>query len=381
MKKEFVIPVAVIIIAAGLFYYFRRNPGPGDGFFEVSGTIESEFVDLGSIEGGRVETVLVKEGDQVGAGELMVSLDPGALGEMAVEAEASLRAASATLAMLINGYTAEEIQSARAAVSASRSRLEMLEKGSRQEQIDAARADYSAAKAGYENLVKRFERINNLYEHGVTPAQEVDNARTAMETAGEKMRSAEAVYEMAQEGPRDEEKQIAKHKYDEVKARLRRIEKGPRKEEIDKAEAAVERARAGLLALRERLKEKEIRAPQTCTVDVIDLYPGDLLAPGQTAVTALLSGELWVDVFVPQDRLGFVRTGAIVPIYVDSFPGRTFEGKVERIARSAEFTPRNAQTPEGRAMQVFRTRLTISDPDSMLHPGMTAIAKFDIAEE
>jgi len=79
-----------------------------------------------------------------------------------------------------------------------------------------------------------------------------------------------------------------------------------------------------------------------------------------------------VRAYLPEAKLGFVKTGAKVTVRVDSFPNRDFAGIVRRVSRQAEFTPRNVQTWEERVLQVFQTEVVIDDPDHVLRPGMNA---------
>ena len=57
---------------------------------------------------------------------------------------------------------------------------------------------------------------------------------------------------------------------------------------------------------------------------------------------------------------------------MDSFPHRKFSGHVSFIARQAEFTPDNVQTPEERSKQVFRIKVSLDEGLDVLRPGMTA---------
>ena len=82
-------------------------------------------------------------------------------------------------------------------------------------------------------------------------------------------------------------------------------------------------------------------------------------------------GKLWVRAYVPEDRLD-LELGQPVSISVDSYPGRTFAGHVSFIARQAEFTPGNVQTPEERSRQVFRIKIELDAGDGELRPGMIA---------
>ena len=80
--------------------------------------------------------------------------------------------------------------------------------------------------------------------------------------------------------------------------------------------------------------------------------------------------------YVPEGRLALVN-GQEVSLRVDPFPGETFRGRVSFIAREAEFTPGNVQTPEERSKQVFRIKVDLIDGLDRLRPGMSADVMFD----
>jgi HlyD family secretion protein len=82
-------------------------------------------------------------------------------------------------------------------------------------------------------------------------------------------------------------------------------------------------------------------------------------------------------VYVPEDRYGRIQLGQQAAITVDSFPGESFSGTVQRIAEQAEFTPRNVQTAEGRASTVFAVELSIANESGKLKPGMPADVDFE----
>jgi multidrug efflux pump subunit AcrA (membrane-fusion protein) len=60
----------------------------------------------------------------------------------------------------------------------------------------------------------------------------------------------------------------------------------------------------------------------------------------------------------------------VVQITVNSFPDRTFEGRVSRISDRAEFTPRNVATKEERVNLVFAVEIRVINEDNALKPGM-----------
>ena len=78
--------------------------------------------------------------------------------------------------------------------------------------------------------------------------------------------------------------------------------------------------------------------------------------------------------YVPETQIGAVQLGQAIAVQVDSFPGRTFEGRVTFIASQAEFTPRNVQIKSERVNMVFAVKLEIPNASLDLKPGMPADA-------
>ena len=83
------------------------------------------------------------------------------------------------------------------------------------------------------------------------------------------------------------------------------------------------------------------------------------------------TSHLWVRAYLPENHLD-VQVDQKVKVGVDSFPDRRFNGHISFVARQAEFTPGNVQTPEERSKQVFRIKVTLDEALDELRPGMTA---------
>jgi HlyD family secretion protein len=119
-----------------------------------------------------------------------------------------------------------------------------------------------------------------------------------------------------------------------------------------------------------------IAAPSDGVVLSRGIEPGEVAMPGGALLVLGDLSELAVTVYLPEDRYGEVHLGDTARVTVDSFPDRTFEGKVTRVADRAEFTPRNVQTPAGRRTMVFGVELALVDPNRDLKPGMPADVVF-----
>src|SRR5438270_3174523 len=144
------------------------------------------------------------------------------------------------------------------------------------------------------------------------------------------------------------------------------------------AKMRVAQARAQLADIDAQLAEMQVAAPADFVLQVLSVKPGDILAPpfNQEVATLLLTGHLWVRVYVPESWLGLIKLGEHVRVRVDSFPGRDFDGVVEQINRQAEFTPRNVQTVADRIKQVFGVKIRLPSDDDRLRAGMAADVYF-----
>src|SRR5258706_1207562 len=100
--------------------------------------------------------------------------------------------------------------------------------------------------------------------------------------------------------------------------------------------------------------------------------PNEMAAPGSTVLVIAPLDQLYLKIYVPENRYGQVALGQSYPVTVDSFPGETFSGKVSFISSKAEFTPRNVQTTDSRQTTVYAVKLNLDPSGGKLKPGMPA---------
>jgi len=142
------------------------------------------------------------------------------------------------------------------------------------------------------------------------------------------------------------------------------------------AKMRVAQARAQLADIDAQLAEMQVTAPADSILEVLSVKVGDVLPANHEAATLLLTGHLWVRVYVPESWLGLIKLGEHVRVRVDSFPRTDFDGVVEQINRQAEFTPRNVQTVADRIKQVFGVKIRLPSDDDRLRAGMAADVYF-----
>jgi len=116
-------------------------------------------------------------------------------------------------------------------------------------------------------------------------------------------------------------------------------------------------------------------APTKATVEVLDVRPGDLIAPNTPIATLLETDQIYVRIYIPETQYGRLKIGQKAEVRVDSFPKTEFEGVLEQINQQAEFLPRNVQTREERVHQVFGVKIRINDPKGLVRAGMAADVK------
>jgi HlyD family secretion protein len=346
-----VVGVAAYIAAAGRSRHL-----------EASGTIEARTIRVGSRVGGRVRAVHVREGDRLSPGQPIVTFEDE-------ELAADLAQARATFDKMQRGYRSEEIAEARAAAARAGAELMERRRGYRREQVAAARAAVERARAEAERALRERQRIETLASEGIASAQQRDEARAAHEAADAMVRQVTEHLAELERGYRPEQIAAAEARAREAQAVLRRVEHGFRHEEIAQAKAALDGAAA-------RYRERVVASPADAYVEVLDVRPGDLVTPNAPVAALLEREQLYLRVYVPEPDLGRVRVGQRADVRLDAVPGRTFEAVVDQINHKAEFLPRNVQTREERAHQVFGVKLRLRDPSGTVHAGMAADVVF-----
>lgn len=375
MKRQTIFILAAVLLAAGAAYGLWRFTVNGNEFV-ASGIVEVDDIHVGSKVGGRVLKVLVKRGQSVKAGEVLVQLEAQELNASLAEAQAMQRQAEAKLALLNAGFRKEEIDQAEAAVKQAQAELDQAMAGPRQQELAQAEAEWQAARAQAENARKFRARMDDLAKRDLIAKQEYDDAVAKSDEAEQKANAARQHYELMRAGTRKEEVERARQKHAEADAKRRQLRSGFRKEEIAQARSEADAAKARVELLRVQLDEAVIKAPVDAQIESLDLEPGDLVGAGKPVATLLRTGSLYVRAYVPEARLGAVQAGDKVKIRVDSYRGKEFPGVVRLVRRQGEFTPRNIQTHEERALQVFQVEVTVEDDVSLLRPGMAADVRF-----
>jgi HlyD family secretion protein len=232
---------------------------------------------------------------------------------------------------------------------------------------EEARAALNAANQAADAANARVDQI----KRGATQ-DEINGAAARVNAAKAQQAMAQAQLEQVQKGARTEQLAAAQAQIDATKAQV-----DGAAAQIDGAAAQVEAAKAQANALQVQIDKLTLRSPLSGTVLKRNIEPGEVVAPGAALMTLGDTGNLYITVYVPEDRYGQIKVDQPVTVKVDSFPTENFTAKVTRIADQAEFTPRNVQTAEGRATTVFAVKLAVENAAGKLKPGMPADVYFE----
>ena len=336
-----------------------------------SGTLQAESADVGSTVGGRVIAVLVADGQIVKKGQIVVQFDDKDQRAAVAQARGTLAQAQSQLADLLAGSRPEDIAKANALAAQAQHAYQQAA-GTAPDQINQAQAQVHQAAAAAADASANAARAQQLFANGYTSAQQRDAAVATDKQAQAQLRAAQAQLAQVRSGSASQGVEAARQAYEAAAANAALVAAGTRPNQIAQARAAVLAAQGGLQAAQARLIEMTVRAPADGVVNGLNLRAGDLVPGGASVATIDEFVDPYVRIYVAQSDLGRVQVGQSVTVRSDALPKQTFQGSIEVIDQSAQFTPRDVQTAEDRANLVFGVKVRVHDPQRMLRGGTTA---------
>src|SRR5579872_2242624 len=360
--------------------------GNRNNAFQYSGTLQAESASVGSTIGGRVTAVRVSAGDRVQRDQVLVQLDGSSERAALAAARAQTAQASAALADLSAGPRPAEVSRAQANEAQAFANLRRAQTAE-SDVIRAAAANLRQAQAGVRQAqaaavqaAQNDARITILFREGAVPAQAADDARSAdrqaragVAAARARVVAARAQLAQAAGSSAPQDVNASRASYDAAVASRQLVQEGARAQQIAGAEAALRAAQANVRAARARVDEMTVRAPADGIVEQLDLRPGDLVPPGASVATIDEFLNPFVRIYVTQRDLSRLHVGSQVRVRSESLGGADYGGTVEQIDQSAQFTPRDVQTPEDRAELTFGVKVRVHDPQHQLPPGTTVV--------
>ena len=327
--RKVLLAVLLATAAGGGWWLYQQQEATAlpDFVFHSNGRLELNRLDVASLYPGRVERVLVAEGDAVKANEVLVELSSAqSSGQLAAAQAATLRAA-------------ELVQRARAGVT--------------QAQQAIARADAEIAAYRQQQKVAKLELDNakQMRREDLVSASELAKRQADFERATASVKAAQAARAEAQAAVAQGQAAVAE------------------------AEAGVKQATAQADTAASADADMAIRSPLTARVEYRLVEPGTVIGAGSRVISLLDPADVSMNVFLPNATVGGLRVGDEARLVLDGIDA-VFPAQVSFIASEAQFTPKAVETADEREKLVFRVKLKVPAEvaqryDRLLKGGMT----------
>ena len=280
-----------------------------------NGYLEADYIYVAPLSAGRIVAIAAGEGEQVRAGQVLVTLEDSAQKAGLQAAEAGVAQAGANLDNLMTGGRADEI----AVIAAS---------------LHRAEADRALAEAN-------FARTRQLAVQGQVSAARVDQDRTAVAAAQAAVEQLQAQLTVAGLPARDAQRVAA--------------------------EAALAVARAGAEGARISLADRVLRAPVSGVVERRFYAAGEVAGSGAPVLAIFQPDRLRVIFYLPQaERSGF-RLGEVLAMACDGCPAG-ISARIVLMASEPQYTPPILYSRDERGRLVFRAEAQVSGAAGLL-PG------------
>lgn len=283
---RWVLLIAVGLAGVGAYLRFHDSAQPlPAGIVASNGRLEAIEIDISTKLAGRIETVLMQEGDFVEAGQVVARMDTSVL-------RAQLREAHA---------------------DASRARMAL---GTAAAVVDQRRNELALAQS----ILHRSEQLVQGHfistEKLDTDQAQVNVARAALTAAASQVAEARAT--------------------------------------VAAADATIERINADI-------EDSVLRAPAAGRVQYRLAQPGEVLPAGGRVLGMLNLSDVYMTLFLPEDKVGRLAIGAEARLVFDAAPQYVVPARVSFVASEAQFTPKTVETTTERQKLVFRVKAQL-DP-------------------
>ncbi|MCB5188305.1 HlyD family efflux transporter periplasmic adaptor subunit [Methylobacillus caricis] len=315
MKKiKKYIPFAILVLLAAGGYVAWKKIGNDElppGLYSGNGRIEAVEIDVAAKLPGRIEEMLVNEGDFVKAGQSLAHMQLDVLQAQSDEVKAQYQQA-------LNNVAASKAQ---VTLRESEKRTTLAQVKQRESELDAAE--------------RRLKRSSTLSAEGASSLQELDddqarvqNARAALEASKAQVASADASIEAA-------------------------------KAQVVGAISAVAAAQATVARIEADINDSQLKSPRDGRVQYRIAQPGEVLAGGGKVLNLVDLSDVYMTFFLPETAAGKLAMGAEARIILDAAPQFVIPATISFVASTAQFTPKTVETASERQKLMFRVKAQI----------------------
>jgi membrane fusion protein (multidrug efflux system) len=344
----------VVVVLAGIaaltyWLYARQWEETDDAF------IDGNIMPVGTKVAGVIQTIHVNDNQVVNAGDVLAEIDARDLEAKLEQAKATLESARAEAEAaranvnLIRANTAAMLTQGQAGVE-----LAIAGVDTAQSQVASAEADVASAQAEATRRAADEKRYASLDARAVAQTQ-LDASRAADDSAQAQLLAAHKRVATATAGVSE-----AKAKVANAQGVLAAAQTGEQQVAATEAKARFAQAQVGLAqaqldAATLDLSYTIIKAPVSGRVTRKNIQPGQYLEVGQTLL-AVVPQDFWITANFKETQLAHMRVGQAVEIHVDTFPERTFHGRIEsfQAGTGARFSLLPAENATGNYVKVVQ---------------------------
>lgn len=291
---------------------------------QALGSLEYDRITVPAPAAERIIEINVREGQQVEAGTVLMTLD--------------------------RTRTEAQVQVAEADTTRQRAALSELEAGPRREAIAQARAQLAQAQAQASEAQATYRRLAALGKGRYVAAIDIDRARATAQTTQAQV-------------------QVAQHALDT-------LTNGTRREQIAQGQAAVAAASANTRAQQVALDKLTVVAPRAGRIDSLPYKLGDQAPIGAPLVVMLGEGVPHARIYVLEPQRANVKVGDPMNVQVEGRDA-VYRGTVRMIRNEASFTPYFALVGKDAARLSYLAEVQLGDDARDLPAGLPVKVVFE----
>lgn len=313
-----ILGVFIILVILGVSLWYMSAPSIN----YLQGQVEATQINVASKIPGRIDQILVKEGDVVETDQLLAVISTPEI--------------DAQLAQV------ESVKTAAEAVD------EKVDKGARSQEVLAMYNVWQQAKSAKELAHKTYIRLENLYKDKVVAAQKRDEAYTQYQVALNAESAAKANYEMVKSGARSEDKKVAK--------------------------AQVNQAQGAVNTVSILKKEGHVKAPRKGEILTIMPNSGEIVNMGYPIINLVDIEDIWVFFNIKETMLSKFKMGTKFEAMIPGLDNQKIMLQVRYVAAQGDYATWNATKSQGDFdTKTFLIKAYPVNKVDGLRPGMSAL--------
>lgn len=327
IKNYWAVFIPIIVLAIALVYLLRNKSADRDKD-SIIGMVDAEFVDVSASLPGRVQDLLVKEGDTVTEGQILIQMKTAEINTIQSQAADAVIIAQNQLNKANRGVEPE--------VLASSKNLQQIA----QEQMNL--------------MSKTYSRFQTLYNEGVISGQERDLVYFKYKAAQKELETANLNVQLLQRGNNDELKNSARAVLNQAK-------------DAEK--------------LAEQVKENSsIKAPASGKISTIITTKGEMVNAGYPMMTIRKANSIYIKFNLRQNQMNKIEKGSVVEMKIPGCTPEIIKGQVAEMAPALGYADWVPEKQNGEfELRTFQIKVKPENINAIkgLRVGMTAQLVFD----